>query len=123
MAHRPPGLVLHLDGSLYPGNARPTQDGVLHAALAADPRPRVLILEAAEVRHVTIALLDTFEGLYDDLAQEGIEVLVAALPPDTIERARGSDWFAAYDDHGQVLPTVDAAVEVAETRLGSDGGG
>jgi MFS superfamily sulfate permease-like transporter len=116
-------LVLHLDGSLYTGNARPTQDGVLHAALGADPPPRVLILEASEVRHVTIPLLDTFEGLYDDLAQEGIQVLVAALPPDAIQRARGSDWFASYDDHGHVLPTVDAAVEVAEAALRSDGGG
>ena len=119
----PPGLlVLHLDGSLYTGNARPTQDGVLHAALAADPRPRVLILEASEVRRVTIPLLDTFEGLHDDLAQEDIQVLVAALPPDVVQRARGSDWFAAYDDAGHVLPTVVEAVELAETRLASDGG-
>jgi sulfate permease, SulP family len=106
-------LVLHLDGSLYTGNARPSQDGALHAALEADPRPRVLILEAAEVRRVTIPLLDTLEGLVDDLRQEGIEVLVAALPPESVEHARGSDWFAAYDDAGHVLPTVDAAVEAA----------
>jgi MFS superfamily sulfate permease-like transporter len=114
--------VLHLDGSLYTGNARPTQDAVLHAALAADPPPRMLILEASEVRRVTIPLLDTFEGLHDDLAQEGVQVLVAGLPRDVVEHARGSDWFAAYDDAGQVLPTVDAAVELAETRLRSDGG-
>jgi high affinity sulfate transporter 1 len=115
-------LVLHLDGSLYTGNARPTQDAVLHAALAADPPPRMLILEASEVRRVTIPLLDTFEGLHDDLAQEGVQVLVAGLPRDVVEHARGSDWFAAYDDAGQVLPTVDAAVELAETRLRSEGG-
>ena len=105
--------MLHLDGSLYTGNARPTQDGVLHAALAAEPRPRAVILEASEVRRVTIPLLDTFEGLVDDLAQEDIQVLVAALPPASVERARGSSWFAAYDDAGHVLPTVDAAVEAA----------
>jgi len=115
-------LVLHLDGSLYTGNARPTQDAVLHAALATDPPPRMLILEASEVRRVTIPLLDTFEGLHDDLAQEGVQVLVAGLPRDVVEHARGSNWFAAYDDAGQVLPTVDAAVELAETRLRSDGG-
>jgi high affinity sulfate transporter 1 len=114
-------LVLHLDGSLYTGNARPTQDAVLHAALATDPPPRMLILEASEVRRVTIPLLDTFEGLHDDLAQEGVQVLVAGLPRDVVEHARGSDWFAAYDDAGQVLPTVDAAVELAETRLRSEG--
>ena len=112
-------LVLHLDGSLYTGNARPTQDGVLHAALEADPRPRVLILEASEVRHVTIPLLDTFEGLHDDLAQEDMRVLVAAMPGEAVERARGSAWFAAYDDAGHVLPTVDAAVAAAEARAPS----
>ncbi len=62
------------------------------------------------------------EGPHDDLAQEGVQVLVAGLPRDVVEHARGSDWFAAYDDAGKVLPTVDAAVELAETRLRSDGG-
>ena len=32
-------LLRHVDGSLYTGNARPTQDSILNAALVADPRP------------------------------------------------------------------------------------
>ena len=115
-------LVLHLDGSLYTGNARPTQDGVLHAALAADPRPRVLILEASEVRRVTIPLLDTFEGLYDDLAQEGIEVLVAALPPDAVERARGRTGSRRTTTPGTCCPPSTPPSRRPRRRLRSDGG-
>lgn len=104
-------LLLHLDGPLFTGNAQPTQDAALAAVLAHYPRPAAVVLEAAAVDWVTVPFLDVLEGLHDDLAEEGVGLVVAALP-DASRRAAGrSDWFAALDADGRVLPTVDAAIE------------
>jgi high affinity sulfate transporter 1 len=104
-------LLLRLDGSLYTGNAQPTQDAVLAAALAREPRPGSVVLDVATVDRVTIPFLEVLSGLEDDLAEEGIGLVVAGLPEAAREKALRSDRFAALDAAGGVQPTVDAAVE------------
>lgn len=104
-------LLLHLDGSLYTGNAQPTQDAILDTALARDPRPVAVVLEAAAVDRVTVPFLDVLESLHTDLAEEGIVLVVAGLPEAARETARRSERFADLDAAGCVQPTVDAAIE------------
>ncbi|MFI9489535.1 SulP family inorganic anion transporter [Promicromonospora sp. NPDC052451] len=110
----PPRLMLlHLDRTIYTGNARPTQDAVLAAALAADPPPRAVVLEGTAVERATVPLLDAVEGLDADLAREGIRLLLAAFPARVRRRATVSAWWAAAERDGRVLPTVGAAVAAA----------
>jgi SulP family sulfate permease len=75
-----PGLLaFRLTMSLYTGNARPTQDAILAAVLAADPAPRTVVLDCAAVRRVTVPFLDVLEGLEADLREEGIELTVTGM--------------------------------------------
>jgi len=104
-------LLLHLDGSLYTGNAQPTQDAILEMALARDPRPVAVVLETAAVDRVTVPFLDVLESLQNDLAEEGILLVVAGLPDSARETAGRSERFAELDADGCVQPTVDAAIE------------
>jgi sulfate permease, SulP family len=106
-------LLLHLDASLYTGNAQPTQDAVLAAVLDADPRPRAVVVEASSVHHVSIPFLDAVDGLHTDLAEEGIALFVTSLPAEMLEVARRSPSFAAFERAGGVQPTVDDAIEKA----------
>jgi len=109
-------LLRHVDGSLYTGNARPTQDAVLNTVLAADPRPVGVILEASAVHRVTLPLIDTLEALQTDLAAEDIPLVVAGLPADVLETARKSRWFAKAEGEGLVAPTVDEAIRRVRGR-------
>jgi high affinity sulfate transporter 1 len=104
-------LLLHLDGSLYTGNAQPTQDAILETALTRDPRPVAVVLEAAAVDRVTVPFLDVLESLQTDLAEEGIVLVVAGLPEGARATAGRSKRFAHLDAAGCVQPTVDAAIE------------
>ena len=107
-------LLLHLESSLYTGNARPTQDAILAAALAA--HPTAVVLEGAQVGRVTTPFLEVVEGLAADLAEEGIGLLLAGFPDSTIEAARQSHWFENLDESGRICHTVDEAVELARAR-------
>ncbi|WP_141014317.1 SulP family inorganic anion transporter [Nocardioides sambongensis] len=106
-------VLLHLDGSLYTGSARPTQDAVLAAAFT-EPRPRALILECSAARRTSIPFLDVLEGLDADLGQEGITMFVTSMPHSALEVARRSEWFADFEARGHVLATVDGAIAAAD---------
>lgn len=119
-APSPPGLVLlHLDTSIYTGNARPTQDAVLATALGAVPAPHGVVLEGSAVRRVTIPLLDALQALETDLSREGTTLLLAAFPREVGQRARASRWWAGAEHDGRVFPTVDAAVAGVTAGLGA----
>ena len=106
-------LLLHLDGSLYTGNAQVTRDAIVAAVLAAEPRPTTIILEATGVRIVSVTMLDTLRGLSEELETEGARLVIAELQPATLELLRRSDWFVEFEEAGGVLPTVDDAVAAA----------
>lgn len=119
--NRPPGpepvpglLLLHLDTTIYTGNARPTQDAILDTVLSAGTTPRAVVLEGLAVRRATIPLLDMLEALDIDLGREGVVLLLAAFPPEVRRRLAGTGWWARAENEGRVLPTVDAAVRTEE---------
>ncbi|MBZ5738225.1 SulP family inorganic anion transporter [Nocardioides mangrovi] len=95
-------LVLRLVSSLYTGNARPTQDAVLAAALDRVPRPATVVLDCSEVRWVTMPFIETVTALGADLRREGISLVVAGLPDHALAAARRSRAFAAFADAGGV---------------------
>ncbi|MET1060745.1 MAG: solute carrier family 23 protein [Nocardioides sp.] len=108
-------LLLHLDGGLYTGNAQATHDAIVATALAAEPRPTTVVLEGTAVRMVSVTMLDTFRALTEELETEGVRLVIAELPPATLEMLRRSDWFVGFEESGAVYPTVDDAVAAART--------
>ncbi len=111
-------VVLHLDGALYAGNARPTVDAVLAAVDATDPPPKRVVLEGAAVHDVTVPMLDAFRELRDELADAGTDLVLAAFPPEALRVARRATWFAEHEDRELVRPDVDAAL--ADATPGAD---
>jgi SulP family sulfate permease len=103
-------LTLHLDGSLYTGNAQPTADAVMRLASGHTPALRAVVLEAAAVGTVTVPMLDTMHALGDDLAKDGVALVVASLPAASLEVALRSDWFSGFQAAGRVHRTVDEAL-------------
>ena len=46
-----------------------------------------------------------------DLRTEGIALVIASFPADTLEAMRRSRWFTDAESEGLSKPTVDAAIE------------
>ena len=115
LADQPGGvLLLHLDGSLYTGNAQATADEVL-AMVARPAQVSAVVIEASQVSRVTVVLLETLQSLEEDLAGDGVRLFVAALRPTALEVAGRSQWFSDGRESGRVQATVDDAIE-AVTR-------
>jgi anti-anti-sigma regulatory factor len=116
----PGALTLHLEGSLYTGNAQPTADAVLRAVQGSDPPVGTVVMEVSEVATVTVPFLDTLRALHEDLRRDEVTLLLAAMRPDVEEVARRAPWFAEQRDNGMVHGSVDAAVAAATTRTVRD---
>ncbi|MEJ1087988.1 SulP family inorganic anion transporter [Microbacterium sp. Mu-80] len=102
-------LVVRLGGPLYTANALGYETAVLDAA-AAHPGIRALALDAAQLRVVSITILEALAELDSELAARGIELRLAALPDEAATVADRDAWFAALTREGRVYPTVDAAL-------------
>ncbi len=101
-------LVLHLDGSLYTGNAQVTIDAVVAAAEAASPA--AVVLDCSAVDMVTIPMVDALRAMRDQLDRSGVRLQLAELPGDTLDALRRSQWFAGVEAAGVISPTVDDAL-------------
>lgn len=104
-------VLLHLDTTLYAGNAQATVDAVL-AAVAAHPEASLVVLEGTAVRAVTVPMLQAFEQMATALEARGITLVQPGLPPSVRERLRRDPWFAARERAGLVVDTVEDALLV-----------
>ena len=109
-------LLLHLDGSLYTGNAQATLDDVVGRAQEADPPVHTVVLEGSVVLVVSVTMIDTFRAMQEELATDGTTLLLTGFPPETLEVMRRSRWFAEAEAAGLTQPTVDAALAAAASR-------
>ena len=112
-------LLLHLDGSLYTGNAQSTLDDVVGRA-QADPSVHTVVLDRSAVHVVTVTMIDTFRSMQDELATDGTSLLLSGFPPDTLEVMRRSRWFAEAEAAGLTQPTVNAALAAAAAGADPD---
>ncbi|MBN7794175.1 SulP family inorganic anion transporter [Microbacterium esteraromaticum] len=101
-------LTVHLHGPLYTANALSYESAVLDAATAL-PELRVLVLDAAQQRALSVTVLDALRELDDELAGAGVELRLAAVPDGAAEVARRGDWFAGLEEQGRVFDSVEAA--------------
>ena len=70
-------------------------------------------MEASEVSTVSVSFIDTIRSVHEDLARDGVRLVLAGMPAATLDQARGSVWFAEQEQAGLVQPTVDAAIAQA----------
>lgn len=91
-------LPLLLTGDLYTGNAQATYDAALGLVQAADPRTATL--DISTLTHVTVPLLNILRSLRDDLASDGIELLLLEVPDDVLPVLRRAPWFMEAEQEG-----------------------
>ena len=107
---RVPGLlILRFDGPLYTANVRGANRTLIDAVDGV-PGTRVLVLDMAAVAHLTVTVMDEGTQLEQELADRGIELWVAALPPHALDTARKVGRWKALEETGRMHPTALAAV-------------
>lgn len=119
---RPIGGVLpvRLLGPLFTANALAYENAVLDAARAVATSNgaedasagglRAVALELTRLEVTSVTVLDMFADLDRELAGQGVELRVAAVPAEGAEAARRGAWFAGLEASGRVYPTLESAL-------------
>ncbi|PWC03699.1 SulP family inorganic anion transporter [Agromyces badenianii] len=102
-------LPIRLMGPLYTANVLANENAVL-AAVSERQGVRAVALELSRLVTVSITVLDTLADLDRELAEQGVELRVAAVPDSGAEFARRGDWFANLEREGRTYPTLEDAV-------------
>jgi MFS superfamily sulfate permease-like transporter len=109
---RIPGLlILRIESPLYFGNAQRTLDRIALHVRAADPQPRVLLLDCSAISDADTTAASVLAERADRLETSGTELWLAALTEHVLELARRSVRWDSAEARGQVHPTVAAAVD------------
>jgi SulP family sulfate permease len=109
---RIPGLlILRIESPLYFGNAQRVIDRVALLVRAADPRPRVLLLDCSAISDADTTAASVLAERADRLEISGTELWLAALTERVLGLARRSARWDSAVERGQVHPTVAAAVD------------
>ena len=115
-----PGLlVLRIEGRLYTMNVRGVQAAILTRAEAAQPAPRVVLVDVGGTADTSVTVMDVFAETDQQLATRGVALWVAALPTRAIEKAERSHAWTTWVDSGKVHPSVAAAVAAFEQQQGT----
>ncbi|ANJ25661.1 SulP family inorganic anion transporter [Agromyces aureus] len=109
-------LPVRLEGPLYTANVLANENAVL-AAVDATPGVRAVALELTHLVTTSITVLDTLADLDRELAGQGVELRLAAVPSGGADIARRTSWFSGLESAGRVYPTLEAAL--AGPRSGS----
>ena len=108
----PPGLlVLRIGAPLYTANVREVQREIVRRVDAADPRPRVLVLDATVVERLSVTVLQVLREMAQQLSDEGVELWIASLPPRALAQARRAPGWNAFEGTGRLHPTARAALD------------
>jgi len=106
-----PGLlIIRFDGMLFFANAHDFVNTVRKAIAAADPPPRVVVLDSESINDIDATAVITLREFRKQLHQSGIEIRVARVKTNVfaiMERAGLEDDIPAH----HFYPTVQAAVD------------
>jgi sulfate permease, SulP family len=114
-------LVLRVEAPLYTANARTAQRDVIEHLDAADPRPRVVVLDAAGQPRVTLTLVSVIQELRGQVAERGAELWFAGLQPGALAQLRVVPGWVDAEADGRVHRTPDAAVAAFRRRRAGRG--
>ncbi|SFR69001.1 high affinity sulphate transporter 1 [Agromyces sp. CF514] len=102
-------LPVRLIAPLYTANVLAHENAVL-AAVEEHPGVRAVALELTRQGAVSVTVLDTLADLDRELAGQGVELRLAAVPESGAVTARKGRWFAGLERSGRVYPTLAEAV-------------
>jgi high affinity sulfate transporter 1 len=102
-------LVLRLESPLFYANASPVRDRVKRLVGESDPAPRAVILDVGASVDLDVTSAEILDELAKALHSAGIDLALADVRRDAIERARRTGLLATIgEDH--LFHTVDAAI-------------
>jgi high affinity sulfate transporter 1 len=105
-----PGLlVLRFDGPLYTANIRPVNRKIL-AAVDGRPGTKVLVLDGTSLGQPSTTIVLEATNLEHELAERGVEVWIAALPPRALAATQKLPRWDEFVQGERVYPTALAAV-------------
>jgi high affinity sulfate transporter 1 len=107
-------LVLRVEGGMYTLNVRSITDEVRRRVEEADPRPHVVVFDAAGSADTSVTVIDAFLELDHQLARHGTQLWVAALPQRALEKAVRTPHWSDWADAGRVHRSSEAAVAAYE---------
>jgi MFS superfamily sulfate permease-like transporter len=103
---RVPGvLAVNVEGPLFYANSVHVKDALIRILNSADPKPATVVLELTESSDIDVQTLDTMAEFADELADEGIELVLTAVRVPVLELLRRS----GLAEKVRVEPTLDAA--------------
>lgn len=103
-----PGVLALLPtGGLYTANVRSAQHQILDTIAAQDPLPRIVILDLALQRTLTVTVIDAILELDRQLARDGIQLHLTRLPERALAIARRTHWWPEWDEAGRLHPDLD----------------
>jgi MFS superfamily sulfate permease-like transporter len=115
-----PGVVVYrLDDRLFFANARYFKGRVREAVRAAPAPVRWLVLDAEAITHADATGLDALLDVTKDLRRDEITLVLARLRARMEEQLEDAGVLEAIG-HGNLYPTVRAAVDAYASRGGGD---
>jgi sulfate permease, SulP family len=104
---RPGVLVAGSEGPLFYANAVMLKDRIHALVRAADPPPKVVVLELSESPDLDVGTLDALGELADELRRAGVELRLAAVRRPALEMLRR----AGLADRLRIEPAISSAVD------------
>lgn len=102
-------LPVRLLGPLYTANVLAYENAVLDA-VRAHPGITAVALELTRLEVVSVTILDALTELDRELAGQGVELRLAAVPEAGAEMSRRGRWFRGLEAEGRVYPTLDDGI-------------
>ncbi|HSG17636.1 MAG TPA: SulP family inorganic anion transporter [Anaerolineae bacterium] len=115
-----PGLlIIRFDGTLFFANAHDFVTAVRQAIAAADPPPRIVLIDGESINDIDATAVITVKEFQKQLRRTGIELRVARVKTQVLDVMRRAGLEEAIPAE-HIYPTVQAAVDayLAENEKG-----
>lgn len=106
---RGPVLAVSVGGPLYTANVLETEEAVLAAAADAGGLSAV-VLDLGRMATTSVTVLDVLADLDRELASQGVQLRIAAVPDAALLIARRTSWFRGLEADGRVFDSVEAGM-------------
>ena len=113
---RGPVLAVIVGGPLYTANVLETEQAVLAAVEEArrQPAPRsglsAVVLDLGRMATTSVTVLDALADLDRELATEGVQLRIAAVPDAALLIARRTSWFSGLEADGRAFDDVESGM-------------
>lgn len=99
-------LGIKVGGPLYTANVLETEQAVLEQVAAAAPIQAVVV-DLARMDSTSVTVLDTLTDLDRELASQGVQLRLSAIPDAALTIARRTSWFRALEEEGRIYASLE----------------